>query len=87
MIANSPNLDDRLDRIAQLLEDLTSGLAQIAQDVRVQRLDLSEVRGVVKQQAAIAVQQADNVSRLAMAVERQAELFDKLLDLGVKSPG
>jgi methyl-accepting chemotaxis protein len=66
---------------------LTSGLAQIAQDVRVQRLDLSEVRGVVKQQAAIAVQQADNVSRLAMAVERQAELFDKLLDLGVKSPG
>jgi methyl-accepting chemotaxis protein len=78
---NDP-LTVRLERIAQAIEDLTSGIAQIAEDARTQRIDLSALRSVVEQQAAIAVQQAESVSRLTLVVERQAQLVERLLDRG-----
>lgn len=40
------NIDSRLDRLVTTVEALTSRIAQISEDVRINRLDLTELKEI-----------------------------------------
>jgi methyl-accepting chemotaxis protein len=77
--SSDDRLDIMIDQIRRLTEVVTIGFQEMHEGFRDIKVDLSEVRKTVAEQAEVAKQQALTVDRLVRVAEQQAEAVNRLL--------